>query len=80
MGDRSRSPRYIQTVPKRGYRLLAPVTRGADAVLRALLVVDTADAETSEAIGGLPLEADGRRRILAGETSLEEVLRVTAVA
>ena len=26
------------------------------------------------------IEADGRRRILAGETSLEEVLRVTAVA
>jgi general secretion pathway protein E len=25
------------------------------------------------------IEADGRRRILAGETSLEEVLRVTAV-
>jgi general secretion pathway protein E len=26
------------------------------------------------------IEADGRRRILAGETSLAEVLRVTAVA
>ncbi len=26
------------------------------------------------------IEADGRRRVLAGETSLEEVLRVTAVA
>ena len=26
------------------------------------------------------IEADGRRRILAGDTSLEEVLRVTAVA
>ena len=25
------------------------------------------------------IEADGRRRILLGETSLEEVLRVTAV-
>ena len=26
------------------------------------------------------IEADGRRRMLAGETSIEEVLRVTAVA
>jgi general secretion pathway protein E len=26
------------------------------------------------------LMADGRRRVLAGETSLEEVLRVTAVS
>ena len=26
------------------------------------------------------MEADGRRRILAGETTIEEVMRVTAVA
>ena len=26
------------------------------------------------------IEADGRRRILAGDTSIEEVLRVTAVS
>jgi len=26
------------------------------------------------------IEEDGRRRVLAGETSIEEVLRVTAVA
>jgi general secretion pathway protein E len=26
------------------------------------------------------IEQDGRRRVLAGETSIEEVMRVTAVA
>ena len=31
-GDNARHPRYIQTVPKRGYRLCAAVTRARDAL------------------------------------------------
>ncbi|MCG6965971.1 MAG: winged helix-turn-helix domain-containing protein [Chromatiaceae bacterium] len=30
LGDDARNPRYIQTVPKRGYRFCAPVTAAAD--------------------------------------------------
>ncbi len=30
LGDSARNPRYIQTVPKRGYRLLAPLDLAAD--------------------------------------------------
>lgn len=29
LGDDSRAPRYIETIPKSGYRLIAPVSRGA---------------------------------------------------
>ena len=31
LGDTSKDPCYIQTIPKRGYRLIAPVTSGSDA-------------------------------------------------
>jgi TolB-like protein/Flp pilus assembly protein TadD len=33
-GDREDSPRFIQTVPKRGYRLIAPITPSSDYVLQ----------------------------------------------
>ncbi|MFB3923168.1 MAG: transcriptional regulator [Terriglobia bacterium] len=29
-GDNPKTPRYIETIPKRGYRLVAPVTRASD--------------------------------------------------
>jgi DNA-binding winged helix-turn-helix (wHTH) protein/TolB-like protein len=31
LGDSADSPRYVETVPKRGYRFIAPVDNGADA-------------------------------------------------
>ena len=35
LGDDSREPRYIETIPKRGYRLAAPVERADDGALPA---------------------------------------------
>lgn len=32
LGDDARQPRYIQTIPKRGYRLIAPIALGEDAL------------------------------------------------
>ncbi|MEJ2601957.1 MAG: winged helix-turn-helix domain-containing protein [Gammaproteobacteria bacterium] len=39
LGDQSRAPRYIQTVPRKGYRTLAQVRTGADRLAARLVVL-----------------------------------------
>ncbi|MEM9291860.1 MAG: protein kinase [Acidobacteriota bacterium] len=39
LGDEARNPRYIQTIPRRGYRLVASVQPVDDTVLQTLLLV-----------------------------------------
>ncbi|MGH8128687.1 MAG: winged helix-turn-helix domain-containing protein [Gammaproteobacteria bacterium] len=52
LGDNPRSPAYIETISKRGYRLIAPVTRGDDAPA----------AQGEEATAPRELPAPARRR------------------
>ena len=39
-GDDAKQPRFIQTVPRRGYRLVAPVLEQGDTVVKTLMVSD----------------------------------------
>src|SRR3954470_4791931 len=60
LGDSARSPRYVQTLPKRGYRLLRPslvetVEADAQFVLEAAIV----DRSTGRKLRDLTLHADG---------------------
>lgn len=50
LGDDARAPRYIETLPKLGYRLLAPVEmqRSAEAAIADATVVAPQDAPASE--------------------------------
>lgn len=48
LGDRARQPRYIQTLPKRGYRLIPPVT--------------SPDSEDRAVVDGGPSDAVGKTR------------------
>jgi TolB-like protein/DNA-binding winged helix-turn-helix (wHTH) protein/Tfp pilus assembly protein PilF len=43
LGDEARAPRFIETIPKRGYRLLAPVTAIAEAATLAAVSSASAD-------------------------------------
>jgi DNA-binding winged helix-turn-helix (wHTH) protein/TolB-like protein/Tfp pilus assembly protein PilF len=65
LGDDAREPRYIRTVPKRGYRFVAPVTGGAAVASPALSAVEGPAGESTlsavEATAAPPL-----RRGVAG--------------
>jgi eukaryotic-like serine/threonine-protein kinase len=50
LGDEADNPRFIETVPKRGYRFLAPVT-----LVAASEAAPTADETTTPANAGAPL-------------------------
>jgi adenylate cyclase len=50
LGDNPRAPTYIETIPKRGYRLIASVVTG-DAVPRAEVLPEQRVAEVGEATG-----------------------------
>jgi len=58
LGDDTRRPRYIETVSKRGYRLIAPVSRGGGKPEAAAVAKPAAEA-------GAPALRDGRRTLLA---------------
>jgi TolB-like protein/DNA-binding winged helix-turn-helix (wHTH) protein/tetratricopeptide (TPR) repeat protein len=44
LGDSAESPRFIETVPRRGYRFIAPLTLNGDAGVRADLPTDATSA------------------------------------
>ena len=77
LGDDARNPSYIATVPRRGYRLLAPVRAAvpaaappaaaavADAAAAAPAGVATAAAASSAALAPVPATVPPRRRRFA---------------
>jgi TolB-like protein/DNA-binding winged helix-turn-helix (wHTH) protein/Tfp pilus assembly protein PilF len=70
LGDDSKSPRFIETIPKSGYRLIAPVTPGAAAADSA------ATAPTSPA----PDARRARRRWRRGATAVLFLLALLLIA
>lgn len=60
LGDSSRSPVYLETLPRRGYRFLAPVERGGvkKSSTRAGLLRMTAAAFVLGLVGGAALAED----------------------
>ena len=54
LGDDAENPRYIETIPKRGYRFIAPVPRSADPIRQ--------EAEMIPAAAVAPAESAGRNR------------------
>jgi DNA-binding winged helix-turn-helix (wHTH) protein/TolB-like protein/Flp pilus assembly protein TadD len=61
LGDDARQPRYVQTIPKRGFRLLAPVERESDPV-EAVVEVSPGPPAQSLAVPGSPVASRSRRR------------------
>jgi DNA-binding winged helix-turn-helix (wHTH) protein/TolB-like protein len=67
LGDSSESPRFLETVPKRGYRFIAPVERSSVArsaappVADASAAVSTTPVAASAARGDVPPLATARR-------------------
>ncbi|MGD8329914.1 MAG: winged helix-turn-helix domain-containing protein [Acidobacteriota bacterium] len=70
LGDDARDPCYIETVPKRGYRLVAPVSR--------LAVPPTNDRAIASP--ALAQAAPGARRVSRAALALAATLAVVAVA
>ncbi|MGE5089811.1 MAG: winged helix-turn-helix domain-containing protein [Candidatus Levyibacteriota bacterium] len=79
LGDRSRSPSYIETIAKRGYRLIAPVRRG-EAVDAVPAGADPAVSDQPPAGHGPPGQrTSGQRRYARSVGGMIAVL-VMAVA
>lgn len=51
LGDDAACPRFIQTVPKRGYRFLSPVTESADAALKSQASIPAEPPRASRLVG-----------------------------
>jgi TolB-like protein/DNA-binding winged helix-turn-helix (wHTH) protein/Flp pilus assembly protein TadD len=47
LGDQSRSPKYIETVPKKGYRLIAPVSNAAPDIRAGTTTAEAATGKTT---------------------------------
>jgi DNA-binding winged helix-turn-helix (wHTH) protein len=58
LGDSTRSPQYLETLPKRGYRFLAPVTLGPMKRSSSRLLRLTAAAFVLGFLGGAALAED----------------------
>jgi DNA-binding winged helix-turn-helix (wHTH) protein/tetratricopeptide (TPR) repeat protein len=54
LGDDAENPRYIETIPKRGYRFIAPAPRTAEPIRR--------EAEMTPAAAPAPAESPGSKR------------------
>jgi cholera toxin transcriptional activator len=74
LGDTAASPRYIETLARRGYRFVAPVERIADGIAPADAAAASNDADAAEADFG----AKSRRGILASAEELPKIPHTTA--
>lgn len=81
LGDNPAEPEYIETVPRRGYRFLAPAPAGTQRTLKATGFVGR-DAELQSLRTTLELARNGERRIVLvagepgiGKTAIVERLR-----
>jgi TolB-like protein/DNA-binding winged helix-turn-helix (wHTH) protein/Tfp pilus assembly protein PilF len=71
LSDSADKPRYIETIPRRGYRFIVPVERpaeGDEAQARGTPTVEIAlEADSKEvAAGKMPLEASEKRKTASG--------------
>lgn len=73
LGDDAREPRYIETVPTRGYRFVAPLEPGADLPSPP---VGVAAGESPPAGGAEKRRGRGGRRVAAGAVVLAAVALV----
>jgi DNA-binding winged helix-turn-helix (wHTH) protein len=58
LGESTRSPLYLETLPKRGYRFLAPVTAGREKAASPRFLRATAAAFVLGLLGGAALAED----------------------
>jgi DNA-binding winged helix-turn-helix (wHTH) protein/tetratricopeptide (TPR) repeat protein len=69
LGESETESRLIETVPKVGYRFIAPVSTGAEAPLSALGPTPTADATSPQPAAALPgMAVSARRRWLSARS------------
>jgi cholera toxin transcriptional activator len=61
LGDSAENPRFIQTLPRRGYRFIAPVQAPAQAI-------DLLQTESNETAPPVPSKAESERRLLLSDT------------
>ncbi|MGE0041239.1 MAG: winged helix-turn-helix domain-containing protein, partial [Vicinamibacterales bacterium] len=80
LGDSAENPRFVETLPKRGYRFIAPVVVGpAEAAVPRAAEVPGSGAAPPGAAGRGPAQAGGRRGRVAAAAGLV-VLALGAVA
>jgi cholera toxin transcriptional activator len=80
LGDTAASPRYIETLARRGYRFVAPVERISNRVADGIAPVDAAAASKVPDGAATQPESSGktRRRILASAEQLPKIPHTTA--
>jgi cholera toxin transcriptional activator len=85
LGDTASSPRYIETLARRGYRFVAPVESIGNSVAELILDRDTAAgpaASVPEYADAVPVQSESsakaRRQILASAEQLPKVSHTTA--
>ena len=87
LGDSAETPRYIETLPRRGYRFIEPVHDVAPEALTSPLLRNAGDARAIQALAVLPLEnysgdpghdyfADGMTEALITSLAKIKALRV----
>ena len=64
LGDDADSPRYIETIPKRGYRFLEPALRPAEAILPAAPLPASAAVITASGAAAVPKPAAAKRWVV----------------
>ena len=70
LGDKAEAPQYIETLPRLGYRFIAPVTTGPELPYRAVKIVSEATAPQNDPTGGAtqavdpPTSSSVRNRLL----------------
>jgi Tol biopolymer transport system component/DNA-binding winged helix-turn-helix (wHTH) protein len=88
LGDSAENPRFVETLPRRGYRFIAPlVDSGPTSATLPAAESNVSPAQTVTSSGALPIsEASERRpvsrrlKLLLGGASILAVLAVVAVA
>ena len=64
LGDAAENPRFLETIPKRGYRFIAPVERGVPATTRPVgegsVESPAVEAESAAPPGATPISPAGR--------------------
>lgn len=65
LGDSAEAPRYVETLPRRGYRFIAPVTRGATAAYAPPAPPPVAESHRAESVPSFQWEPRSGARDIA---------------